>query len=149
MLVDVLRDAVVAVGEDSLGLKAHQVGTHSIRSGSAMQMYLGKCPVYTIMLIGRWSSNAFLRYICKQIKQFSHNVSKRMIIFTSHCISLIWCQYVCLRWIQGSGITRTMPRREETLMATHLIRYNYQLSLSSHRKDADEGSLWRKHLFRR
>ena len=84
MLVDALRDAVIAVGEDSLGFKAHQVGTHSIRSGAAMQMYLGECPVYTIMLIGRWSSDAFLRYIRKQIEQFSHNVSKRMIIFTSH-----------------------------------------------------------------
>ena len=84
MLVDALRDAVVAVGEDLLGFKATQVGTHSIRSGAAMQMYLGECPVYTIMLIGRWSSDAFLCYIRKQIEQFSHNVSKRMIIFTSH-----------------------------------------------------------------
>ena len=72
------------MGEDLLGFKAHQVGTHLIRSGSAMQIYLGECPVYTIMLIGRWLSDAFLCYICKQIEQFSHNVSKRMIIFTSH-----------------------------------------------------------------
>jgi hypothetical protein len=59
ILIDALRDAVVAVGEDSLGFKASEVGTHSIRSGAAMQMYLGECPVYTIMLIGRWSSDAF------------------------------------------------------------------------------------------
>ena len=52
ILIDALRDAVVAVGEDSLGFKASEVGTHSIHSGAAMQMYLGKCPVYTIMLIG-------------------------------------------------------------------------------------------------
>jgi hypothetical protein len=25
-----------------------------------MEMYLGEVPVYTIMLMGRWSSNAFL-----------------------------------------------------------------------------------------
>ncbi len=42
-------------------------------------MYLGECPVYTIMLIGRWSSNAFLRYIRKQVIEFSHNVSKKML----------------------------------------------------------------------
>ena len=29
--------------------------------------------------IGRWSSDAFLRYIRKQVEQFSHNVSHRMI----------------------------------------------------------------------
>jgi hypothetical protein len=84
ILIDALRDAVVTVGEDSLGFKASEVGTHSIRSGTAMQMYLGECPVYTIMLIGRWSSDAFLRYIRKQIEQFSHNVSRCMLAVMSH-----------------------------------------------------------------
>ena len=49
-----------------------------------MAMYLGECPVYTIMMIGKWSSDAFLRYIRKQVKQFSHNVSRRMICFQFH-----------------------------------------------------------------
>jgi hypothetical protein len=35
--------------------------------------------VFTIMLMGRWSSNAFLRYIRKQVKEFSHGVSSKMI----------------------------------------------------------------------
>ena len=74
------------IGEDSLGFKADDVGTHSIRSGSAMAMHLGECQVYTIMLIGRWSSDAFLRYIRKQIEQFSHNVAQRMcrVMFHRH-----------------------------------------------------------------
>ena len=79
-----LRDAVVAIGEEVLGFKKEQVGTHSIRSGASMVIYLGECPVYTIMLIGRWSSDAFLGYIRKQVEQFSHNVSKRMIWFLFH-----------------------------------------------------------------
>ena len=49
-----------------------------------MEMYLGECPVYTIMMIGQWYSDAFLRYIRKQVKQFSHNVSCRTIRFQSH-----------------------------------------------------------------
>ncbi len=61
ILIDALCNAVVAVREDSLGFKASKIGTHLICSGAAMQMYLGKCPVYTIMLIRCWSSNAFLR----------------------------------------------------------------------------------------
>ena len=61
-----------------------EVGTHSIRSGAAMAMYLGECPVYTIMMIGRWSSDAFLRYIRKQIEQFSHSVSCKMLKFETH-----------------------------------------------------------------
>ncbi len=43
------------------------VEMHSIRSGAAMAMYLGECPVFMIMLIGCWSSDAFLRYIRKQV----------------------------------------------------------------------------------
>ena len=80
-MVAALRDAVRAIKEDKLGFKAEQVGTHSQRSGAAMVMYLGKCSVYTIMMIGRWSSDDFLRYIRKQVEQFSHNVSRIMIRF--------------------------------------------------------------------
>jgi hypothetical protein len=50
-------------GSACLGFKPHEVGVHSLQSGAAMEMYLGEIPVYTIMLIGRWSSDAFLHYI--------------------------------------------------------------------------------------
>jgi len=36
-------------------------------------------PPYLIMLIGRWSSEAFLLYIRKAVEQFEHDVSKIMI----------------------------------------------------------------------
>ena len=35
--------------------------------------------MYLIMLVGRWSSDAFLRYISKQVDQFSHDVYSKMI----------------------------------------------------------------------
>ena len=38
-------------------------------------MYLNGVPVYTIMLLGRWSSDAFLR----QVTEFSNNVSRKMV----------------------------------------------------------------------
>jgi hypothetical protein len=80
-VINALRNALGAIGETRLGIAKHKLGTHSIRSGAAMAMYLGECPVYTIMLISRWSSDAFLRYIRKQVMEFSHNVSKRMLTF--------------------------------------------------------------------
>ena len=46
-----------------------------------MEMCLGEIPVHTIMLIGRWSSDAFLRYIQKQVEQFSRNVANKMLTF--------------------------------------------------------------------
>jgi hypothetical protein len=80
-VVNALKDVVGAIGETCLGIAKHEVGTHSLRSGAAMTMYLGECPVYTIMLIGRWSSDAFLWYIRKQVMESSHNVSKKMLRF--------------------------------------------------------------------
>lgn len=74
-----IKAAVTAIGFEKLGFKASEAGTHSIRSGAAMAMYLDEVPVYTMMLLGRWSSDAFLRYIRKQVEQFSRNVSSHMI----------------------------------------------------------------------
>ena len=78
-VTDALRDSVKSIGENFLNINADEIGTRSIRSGAAMAMFIGGCPVYLIMLIGRWSNDAFLRYIRKQVEQFSHDVSSRMI----------------------------------------------------------------------
>ncbi len=63
MVLDRIRTAVRLLVKDSLGFTEDEVGTHSNRSGGAMGMYLAGTPVYTIMLLGRWSSDAFMRYI--------------------------------------------------------------------------------------
>jgi hypothetical protein len=44
-----------------------------------MAMYLASVPVFTVMLLGRWSSDAFLHYINKQVKEFSSGISNKMI----------------------------------------------------------------------
>jgi hypothetical protein len=70
-----LRAASKAVGSARLGFKPSKMGMHSLCSGAAMEI------VYTIMIIGRWSSDAFLRYIRKQVEQFSWHVMKQMLTF--------------------------------------------------------------------
>ena len=42
-------------------------------------MYLNNVRTYTIMLQWRWSLDAFLTYIRRQVKEFSLNVSSQMI----------------------------------------------------------------------
>ena len=74
-----LKDAVKAHGEDDLQIYQHKIGTHSIRSGAAMAMYLGGVPVFAIMMIGRWSSDSFMKYIRKQIEEFTFDVSSKML----------------------------------------------------------------------
>ena len=79
MIADLCRDGVVAIGETKLGIRRSEIGTRSIRSGAAMAMYLAGVPVFSIMLIGRWSSTAFLKYIRKQVQEFSQGISSKMI----------------------------------------------------------------------
>jgi hypothetical protein len=74
-----LRLAATSIGPDILGFTADQIGLHSARSGAAMAMCLAGVPVFTIMLLGGWSSDAFLRYIRKQVKEFSQGISDKMI----------------------------------------------------------------------
>ena len=78
-MINALIDTVGAIGEVKLGIKKEDVYTHLIRSGAAMAMYLGECSIFIIMLIGCWSSDAFLMYIRKQVMEFSQNVVKRML----------------------------------------------------------------------
>jgi hypothetical protein len=77
-----IRSAVKILGVEKLGLSDQDVGTHSNRSGGAMGMYhLTGTPVYTIMLLGRWISDAFMRYIWKQVLDMSHGISSKMITY--------------------------------------------------------------------
>jgi hypothetical protein len=50
--INALQDTVVAIGEHRLGINKEEIGTHLIRLGAAVAMYLGECAVYTIMPIG-------------------------------------------------------------------------------------------------
>lgn len=77
-ILKLLRWAVSEIGEDIIGFSAKEIGTHSIRSGGTMAMYLSGVPIITIMLIGRWRSDSFIKYIQKQILQFTSGVSEKM-----------------------------------------------------------------------
>ncbi len=79
MISYLIKDGVVAIGKMKLDILCSEVGMHSIRSGTAMAMYLAGVPIFSIMLIGCWSSLAFLKYIRKQVREFSHGISSKMI----------------------------------------------------------------------
>jgi len=81
MILTRIRSAVRAIGKEKLGFTDRDVGTHSNRLGGAMGMYLVGTPVYTIMLLGCWSFNAFMRYIRKQVLDMSHRVSAKMVTY--------------------------------------------------------------------
>ncbi len=79
MMADLCPDGVATIGKTKLGILRSEIGTHSIRSGAVMAMYLSGVPVFSIMLIRRWSSTAFLKYIRKQDQEFLQGISSKMI----------------------------------------------------------------------
>ena len=74
-----LRCHASKLGSSHLGFLPVDIGLHSIRTSAAMAMVLSGIPVYMIMLIGRWKSDAFLTYIRKQVAEFSSTASSKMI----------------------------------------------------------------------
>ena len=80
---DDIKRAVSALGRDILGFGPEDVGTHSNRSSLAMLLYLQQVPPYTIMLIGRWRSDAFLTYIEQQCREFTRGMSQIMLNINS------------------------------------------------------------------
>jgi hypothetical protein len=76
-ILDRIRSAVCSLGKEKLGFTEDEVGMHSNRSRGAMGMFLAGTPVYTIMLIGSWSSDAFMHNIRKQVLEMSHGISTK------------------------------------------------------------------------
>ena len=73
-----LRDAAAAVGERRLGFPVDRIGTHSIRAGAAMAMFLAGVPCETIQLIGRWRSRTFMKYLRIQVTASTLGVTTKM-----------------------------------------------------------------------
>ena len=70
-----LRAAAIQYGEARLGFSASRFGTHSLRAGATMAVFLAGVPVETIQLIGRWRSQTFMRYIRIQVQQMTKGVA--------------------------------------------------------------------------
>jgi hypothetical protein len=66
-------------GKETFGYSSTEIGNKSIRSGAAMSLFLSNVSTARIMLLGRWSSDAFLAYIRPQVLEWTSNMSKSMI----------------------------------------------------------------------
>ena len=73
-----LRHYVSQTDYNAIRLDITRIGLHSLRAAAAMAMFLNHVPTETIKIIGRWASEAFLRYIQPMIEQFNLNVSYLM-----------------------------------------------------------------------
>ena len=78
MIRTAVRKAVRDLGLRRQGIKAEDVGSHSLRAGGAMAMKLNGCDMVQIMKAGRWTSLTFLTYIHNQIAHLGANIGQRM-----------------------------------------------------------------------
>ena len=78
MTTNSLRAGTLYFGEERLGFSHKEVGTHSILSGFAMELYLAKVYPETIMIMGRWARSDFMWYIRIQASDISKGISTIM-----------------------------------------------------------------------
>ena len=69
--------------KDTFGFGPSEIGNRSLRSGAAMALFLMNHSTAKIMILGRWSSDAFLVYIRPQVLEWTNCMSQDMISFTS------------------------------------------------------------------
>jgi len=75
MVRDQIWVVVLAIGKDTLGIIANEVGTHFVRASMAMALCLANVKTYIIMLIECWLSDGFMKYIQRQIQEFSSGLT--------------------------------------------------------------------------
>ena len=78
-LINFIRSSVSRLAFENPNLNPSDFGTHSVRSGSALAMYLHEVPVADIMLQGRWSSNSFMLCIKRHVLERSQGALTSMI----------------------------------------------------------------------
>ena len=79
LALEMLRAFVASIDYLSFGLTLSRIGLHSLRASAAMALFLNGVSPYVIMLLGRWSSDAFMLYLRKQVEEFNLNLSNLMI----------------------------------------------------------------------
>ena len=78
---------VGTIGKARLGFEPEDIGTHSNRSAGTTAMFLAHVLICTIMIVGRWASDAFVKYLRPQVLGFIKNISERMLA-TEHFTAL-------------------------------------------------------------
>jgi len=74
----VVKDAISAVGLGHSRFEKAEVGTHSLRAGGAMAMYLNNHSTLEIQRAGRWTSTTFLEYIHSQLSATTRGLAQSM-----------------------------------------------------------------------
>jgi hypothetical protein len=72
-----LRNAV-RINVHHTGIKASEVSARSLRAGGAMSLLHGRANLNNIPMMGRWHSDAMMRYLHVQAQPILGNYAARM-----------------------------------------------------------------------
>jgi hypothetical protein len=67
----------------TFGFHIREIDNRSIRSGAAMALFMKDHLTAKIMILGRWSLDAFLVYIRHQVVEWANNMSRDMVSLDS------------------------------------------------------------------
>ena len=71
-------------GKQAFGFSPSEIGNCSIRGGAAMALFLADhSPARIMIMLGRWSSDAFLVYMRPQVLEWTNNMSCDMTNYES------------------------------------------------------------------
>jgi hypothetical protein len=83
-ILNILRNTCYSFGgKATLGFDPQEIGNKLIRSGAAMALFINDISTAKIMILGRWSSDAFLVYIRPQVLELTNIMSHEMITVNS------------------------------------------------------------------
>ena len=74
-----LRRHILIIDPLQHHFKSSKIGTHSIRTSFANIMHSVGIAKVTVMMLGRWASDAYLRYIRHNLADFSKDISAQMV----------------------------------------------------------------------
>ena len=77
-IVDAVKNALSATRTNTKGFKKSKVGSHSLRSGGAMSLFITGHDTFTIQRAGRWTSDTFMEYIHGQLDVTTRGLSDSM-----------------------------------------------------------------------
>jgi hypothetical protein len=76
-VTDTLRSAMTA-NVHRTGVQAHEIGARSLRAGGAMALLCGKVDFDLIRILGRWHSDAMIRYLHMKAQPVTQNFAATM-----------------------------------------------------------------------
>jgi hypothetical protein len=77
-IVKAIRTAAIADNLEAAGFKLDRIGSHSLRSGGAVNLRLNGYGHEMIKKLGRWSGNTYLHYIQNSVGELTTGVARRM-----------------------------------------------------------------------